>query len=268
MNIDSISPYNRISELHTLNFVSAEADIETGSVKVTFSDEAYQLLKSFSMSEKTYNALFNNEISKAEKRELLDELVETDNTQKPELEVTSSSGLTFLDQYLSDILRGKVENASVIASQITENIRATINQPELTVEERAFNREMALKQAQYIAQHYFEDREQAREFLSVINRYANNDILREKGYVMLDGFIKGEDVGPIEPYSSLGAPDDYVRLSSEFYEQHGYDPVAIAQEKQRVIAEFEAHEKYVQMVIEAVKASMSQVENLEMLSTI
>ncbi|WP_303046889.1 hypothetical protein [Oceanobacillus sojae] len=42
------------------------------------------------------------------------------------------------------------------------------------------SREMALKQAEYVAEHYFDDEEEA-AFLNELNRYYENDVLREKG---------------------------------------------------------------------------------------
>lgn len=65
--------------------------------------------------------------------------------------------------------------------------------------------------AQYIADNYFDNPEDAKAFMDTINRFAENDILRDKGYVVFDN---GSDA-PFKSYTMPGAPSDYVRGNYE-----------------------------------------------------
>ena len=80
------------------------------------------------------------------------------------------SGST-LQYTIQKAVEGKVVNASLYAAELAAAIRSSVSMPDKSVEERAAYREMALKQAQYIAEHYFEDEQEAASFLNEIMKY-------------------------------------------------------------------------------------------------
>ncbi|PKM49185.1 MAG: hypothetical protein CVV02_17105 [Firmicutes bacterium HGW-Firmicutes-7] len=121
-----------------------------------------------------------------------------------------------LEHLLTDKLEGKAKNASLVASEIAKKIRGTVNDPDATIEERAVNRQTGLKLAEYIAQKYFDNDDEANDFLAEINKYVENDVLREKGYVVFDN----SDMKPFKGYTLPTAPDDYIRASA-FAEKYG-----------------------------------------------
>lgn len=122
-----------------------------------------------------------------------------------------------LEQFISEKLEGKAENASLLASEIAENIRGTVSNPNATIDERAVNRKTALRLAEEIARNYFDNVDESKDFLSVINEYAENDVLREKGYVVFDN----SDMKPFKEYTLPTAPENYI-CGSTFAEKYGY----------------------------------------------
>lgn len=116
-----------------------------------------------------------------------------------------------LEKHISDSLEGKVKNASLVADELGKMIRGTISNPDASVEERAANRETALKHASYIAENYFDDPDEAKAFLDGINKFAENDIMREKGYIVLDN----SDFAPFKSYES--PVNSYGGVSWETY---------------------------------------------------
>ncbi|KKB34530.1 hypothetical protein PYH69_08540 [Mammaliicoccus lentus] len=66
-----------------------------------------------------------------------------------------------------------------------------------SAEERAAYREIALKQAEYIAEKYLDNEQEATSFMNEINKYYENDVLREKRYVVIDN----SDLKPFKNYS-------------------------------------------------------------------
>lgn len=103
-----------------------------------------------------------------------------------------------LQHAIQKALEGKVVNASLYAAELASAIRSSVSMPDKSAEERAAYREMALKQAEYIAENYFDNEEEAIRFLNEIKKYYENDILREKGYVVIDN----SDIKPFKKYSS------------------------------------------------------------------
>ncbi len=103
-----------------------------------------------------------------------------------------------LHHTIMEVLEGKVVNASLYAAELAGAIRSSISMPDKSGEERAAFREMALKQAEYIAENYFDNEQEARFFMNEIYRYYENDVLREKGYIVIDN----SDLEPFKNYSS------------------------------------------------------------------
>ncbi|MBO1003873.1 hypothetical protein [Pseudogracilibacillus auburnensis] len=115
-----------------------------------------------------------------------------------------------LQHTITKALEGKVKNASLYASELASAIRGSISMPEKSVEERSAYREMALRQAEFIADNYFESEEEAKAFMDELLEYAENDLLREKGYIVIDH----SDMKPFKAYSSPNAKHDEVSLST------------------------------------------------------
>ncbi len=121
-----------------------------------------------------------------------------------------------LANHIHQSLKGKIDDADGVADRLNDMIRATFGSG-ATVEERAEQRETGLLHAEYLAETYFENPDEAKAFLDEIYRFANNDVLREKGYRLLDDW----DGVPIRPYEDATTPDR--RISHEAYARHaGY----------------------------------------------
>lgn len=103
-----------------------------------------------------------------------------------------------LQHTIKEALEGKVANSSLYAAELASALRSSISMPSKSVEERAAYREMALKQAEYIANNYFTDEQEATSFMNEIRKYYENDVLREKGYIVIDN----SDLEPFKNYSS------------------------------------------------------------------
>ena len=103
-----------------------------------------------------------------------------------------------LHRFITDALIDKARNVTLIATELTEALQGTLYASDSTVAERALKREAALRSAQYIAENYFDDPNEAKAFLDTITKFADNDILREKGYIVWDN----SDVAPYRNYSS------------------------------------------------------------------
>lgn len=114
-----------------------------------------------------------------------------------------------LEYIVATGLEGKVDNPSLYASEIGKAIRSSIFMADSTLEERAIYRETALKNMEYIASNYFDVKEDAEIFLDKIKKSAENDILREKGYVVLDN----SEIKKIPSYSNAINSDE-VSFSS------------------------------------------------------
>ena len=119
-----------------------------------------------------------------------------------------------LEKFIAERLDGKAKNASLVASELGKMLRGTILNPDASIEERAVSRETALKHATYIAENYFDNPDDASAFMENIERFANNDVLREKGYVVIDN----SGLPPLPSYQSFVKPD--IGISLDAYAKH------------------------------------------------
>ncbi|WP_368901790.1 hypothetical protein [Oceanobacillus oncorhynchi] len=103
-----------------------------------------------------------------------------------------------LQHTIKEALEGKVKNASLYAAELGSAIRSFVSMPDKSIEERTAYREMALKQVEYITEHYFDDDKKAASFVNEINKYYENDVLWGKGYVVIDN----SDLEPFKGYNS------------------------------------------------------------------
>ena len=93
--------------------------------------------------------------------------------------------------------------------------------PDKSAEERAAYREMALKQAEYVAENYFDNEEERAAFMEEVNRYYENDLLRERGYVVYDN-------SDLEPFKKYSSPRDdnkvsYMTHASEYMDEDTFE---------------------------------------------
>jgi G3E family GTPase len=91
-----------------------------------------------------------------------------------------------LQKSIADHLEGKTANPSLVASELGKMLKGTFSNPEATVEERAMDREIAIRNAEYIAKNYFDDEDEANAFMDLIKKAAEKDVYREKGYYVFD----------------------------------------------------------------------------------
>lgn len=177
-----------------------------------------------------------------------------------------------LHHTIKEALEGKVANASVYAAELASAIRSSVSMPDKNDEERAAYREMALKQAEYIAENYFDNEQEAVSFMNEIKKYYENDVLREKGYVVIDN----SGLEPIKNYSSHISNDDdvsFYTLVKRYMDENYFErfingegnPVESAKflmqlknnkEKysEEIIEEFELNEQKVEEQITAIKS--------------
>jgi len=220
-------------------------------------------------------AFFSQEAREQRKTELgksLSQTVEIDpfDNEFQILGVSYTFNNGTLEKFISDGLEGKAKNASLVASELAQMIRGTVYNPNATVEERAANRETALRNVESIVQEYFDNPDEAKAFLDGINRFAENDILREKGYTVIDN----SDIAPFRSYTL--ATDGSVSWS-EYAKKYGKSDVreifanpkeleafvkAISGNSQKwnaeIVKSFEDNEKKVADIISKAKESLNE----------
>src|SRR5690625_1829103 len=126
-----------------------------------------------------------------------------------------------IQQTIYKSMEGKVKHASLYAAELAESIRSSISMPDKSAEERAAYREMALKQAEYVAENYFDNEKERAAFMEEVNRYYENDLLRERGYVVYDD----SDLEPFKKYSSRRDDNkvSYMTLASEYMDEDTFE---------------------------------------------
>lgn len=126
-----------------------------------------------------------------------------------------------LEQTIKEALEGKVVNASIYAAELASAIRSSISMPDKSAEERAAYREMALKQAEYIAENFLDDEEESKNFMNEIKKYYKNDILREKGYVVIDN----SDIQPFKKYSRPNSNGEvsFYALANKYMDEEYFE---------------------------------------------
>lgn len=177
-----------------------------------------------------------------------------------------------LGEYIKKNLEGKAINPSLVASEMVRNISGSVYNPNATVEERAINRETALRHIEYIAQNYFSDPDEAQAFVDGVKGFAEKDIMREKGYIVADN-------SDMAPFRSYGMGSNYSKGSinfNEYAKKYGTsmdelkaNPEKLAafnialgkyQDKwyEEIVKDFEDNEKRVADIIAKVKGSLSE----------
>ena len=252
------------------------------AVTVDISDEARKkllVLKEYDEKSplKLDESFFNQEVrlkSKEEFARKLSQPVEIDPFDN-EFQILAVQGVFndgTLEKFITDSLDGKARNASLVADELGQMIRGAAYNPNSTVEERATNRETALKIAEKISKKYFDNPDEAKAFMDEINRFAENDILREKGYTVLDN----SNLAPFRSYTS--AIDGNVNWS-EYTKKYGKSDLheifanpkelesfvkAINKNSEKwnaeIVKDFEDNEKKIADIIEKVKNSLNETD--------
>ena len=151
-------------------------------------------------------------------------------------------------------------------------IRGAVYNPNASVEERAINRETALRHTEYIAANYFDSPGEAKAFLDGVNRFAENDILREKGYTVIDG----ADIAPFRSYinpadgsigwsayaTKYGKSDIREIFANPYERQLFFNSLSANQKKwsEEIIKAFENNEKAVADIINTVKSTLDETD--------
>jgi len=117
---------------------------------------------------------------------------------------------------LTKMLEGKARNGSMVAHELAKSLQGSVFAKDVTVAERAVTREAAFRSAQYIADNYFDNPNEAKAFMDLITKIKDEDILKEKGYVFprftlyVDGVIEVNTMEPFRNYSAPGMGNDYI----------------------------------------------------------
>jgi hypothetical protein len=117
---------------------------------------------------------------------------------------------------LLKMLDGKARNASMVTSELVHSLKSSMFNKDLSLAQRAEIREAAYRSAQYIADNYFDNPNEAKAFMDLITKIRDEDIMREKGYVFprstiyVDGVIEVNTMEPFRNYSSPGRGNDYI----------------------------------------------------------
>lgn len=191
----------------------------TASLQLRTGSEDNFLIQNFRESIEAYHspeAVEQRRLDQLEKEQSYNPLTDDFN-----LLVKRSFPENTLHHTIHQAMEGKVKNASLYAAELANSIRSSVSMADKSVEERAAYREMALKQAEYVAENYFDNLEERTAFMDEVNRYYENDMLREKGYVVFDN----SDLGPFKKYSS---PRDkgnvsYMALAREYMDEDTFE---------------------------------------------
>jgi len=191
----------------------------TASLKLKTGSKDNLLIQNFRKSLEEYNspeAVEQRRLEQLEKEQAYNPLTDEFN-----LLVKGSFPENTLHHTIYEAMEGKVKNASLYAAELAESIRSSISMPDKSAEERAAYREMALKQAEYVAENYFDNEKERAAFMEEVNRYYENDLLRERGYVVYDN-------SDLEPFKKYSSPRDdnkvsYMTLASEYMDEDTFE---------------------------------------------
>ena len=103
-----------------------------------------------------------------------------------------------LEDTINKYLDGKAFNSSLVAGELGKMLQGTFHNAHATVEERAVNRETAIRNAESIANVYFDDENEAKAFMDVIRKAAEDDVWREKGYLV----VNVPDIRALRPHEN------------------------------------------------------------------
>lgn len=189
------------------------------TLKLNTVSENDPLIQQFRQAIEDYNspeAVEQRRLEQLEKEQAYNPLTDEFN-----LQVKRSFPENTLHHTIHQVMEGKVKNASLYAAELAGSIRSSVSMADRSAEERAAYREVALKQAKYVAENYFDNEEERADFLAEVNRYYENDLLREKGYVVFDN-------GDLEPFKKYSSPRDssqvsYMTFAREYMDEEAFE---------------------------------------------
>lgn len=230
------------------NYVSSRDE----GLIISFSKEGLKLGELFRKFYDEYNSV--EAIEERQREQLEKEQAYNPLTDEFNLLVKRNFPKNTLHHTINEALEGKVKNASLYAAELASAIRGSVSMSDKSAEERAAYREMALKQAEYIAENYFDNERESTSFMNEINKYYENDVLREKGYVVIDN----GDILPFKNYSSPISNKNEVsfytlakRYMDEDYFQQFINGEGTAKESTKFLMQLENNkEKYTEEIIE------------------
>jgi ribosomal protein S17E len=207
MNVNSTNPHKPSDNPNNL------PEFKNDSVIVTISDEARKAVLQIREYDSATSFLkFDESLFSQEAKDKLNaDMAERINERNKEFAIV---GVWYefdegtLEKFITDSLVGKARNASLVAGELSQMIRSAAYNNGATVEERAVMRETGMKNAEYIAHNYFDNPNEAKAFLDGIKRFYEYDILREKGYTVIDN----AGIAPFKSYISL--PDGNISLNT------------------------------------------------------
>jgi len=142
-----------------------------------------------------------------------------------------------LEESLFNLLDGKARNSSMVVAELGLMLQGTIYNANATIEERAINRETAVRNAESIVKAFFDNSDEADAFMDLVRKAAANDILREKGYVAYDN----SSIEPYRFYASPGDPDEGI-FNAYALKHYGMNTRDMTQEMFREMADAFAKE--------------------------
>lgn len=172
---------------------------------------------------------------------------------------------------IASALEDKVINPSLYAHQLAEAIRGNQEQ---SIEERAIYREIALQQAQYVADNYFDNEEESQSFLTEIKKAAENAVLSERGYYVHEDKTYRKYSGPLESNGGVSMSVLAKRYMDEEYYERFVNLQGTAEEfgrflmdiykneakyRNEIATEFEAEEKVILEQMNNAKALVSDI---------
>jgi hypothetical protein len=122
-----------------------------------------------------------------------------------------------VEEHIADSLAGRVKDEFLIAGELGAMLRSAASKRGETVEQRAAVRETALRNAEALAGAVFESDAERNGFLSGIYKAAENDVMREKGYIVRPG------ADPYPRYTMPSASGGHVNIGAfaQLYEGLG-----------------------------------------------
>jgi len=142
----------------------------------------------------------------------------TSNTHTPSIRFVPTTPLDSvifeagsIEEFISNGLTGKMKKngPGFVALKIGYMVNSFINNNGATIEERAIQREVGLRLAEYFAKAFIDSPDEAQAFVDGIKGFAYRDTLMEKGYYFWEG-------QPYELYKPIPNSIIYKRSNSSW----------------------------------------------------
>jgi len=260
---------NKISSSVMESSTRSQATANKGA-EVEISEEGKMAFRLWSSEEDLLSGLntsaFNCKETREEQKREVDRLLQ-EKLQDPTRAIFNFDEHS-LGGFVVKALEGKAEKAGFVANELQRMISGTLFNNDASLEERAMNREIGLKNAEYLAENYFDNPDEAKAFLDEVYRFAENDILREKGYIVfensdmkpfrnyespLDGQISWNayaEVAGIKLEDVMNKPQEFFKLLNTNNNRSKWS--------EEIVKNFEENEKQVDDIISGIRSSLSE----------